>query len=99
MLRLLSGRAHRVVTAVAAAAPDGRKGARLAETRVKFKRLTEAEVAAYVASGEWEGKAGGYGVQGRAGAFVVSLNGSYSGVVGLPLYETLSLLVGLGYAG
>jgi septum formation protein len=97
MLRLLSGRAHRVLTAVAAVAPGGRTGARLSETRVKFKRLTEAEIAAYVAGGEWEGKAGGYGVQGRAGGFVVSLNGSYSGVVGLPLYETLSLLTGLGY--
>ena len=97
MLRLLSGRAHRVATAVAAVARGGRSGARLSETRVKFKRLTRAEITAYVASGEWEGKAGGYGVQGRAGGFVVSLNGSYSGVVGLPLYETMSLLSGLGW--
>jgi len=97
MLRLLSGRAHRVLTAVAAHAPGGRAGARLSETRVRFKRLTEAEIADYLDSEEWAGKAGGYGVQGRAGAFVAALNGSYSGVVGLPLYETRALLVGLGY--
>lgn len=97
MLRLLSGRAHRVLTAVAARAPDGKVAARLSETRVKLKRLTEAELTAYVSSREWSGKAGAYGVQGRAGAFVTALNGSYSGVVGLPLYETRALLVGLGY--
>jgi septum formation protein len=97
MLQLLSGRAHRVLTAVAATAPDGRTGARLSETRVRFKRLTEPELAAYLAGDEWAGKAGAYGVQGRAGAFVVALNGSYTGVVGLPLYETRALLVGLGY--
>jgi septum formation protein len=97
MLGLLSGRAHRVLTAVAVIAPGGRAGARLSETRVQIKRLTAREIAAYVASREWEGKAGGYGVQGRAGAFVTALNGSYTGVVGLPLYETRALLVGLGY--
>jgi len=97
MLGLLSGRAHRVLTAVAAVAPGGRAGARLSETRVRFKRLTAAEIAAYVASEEWRGKAGGYGVQGLAGAFVIALNGSYTGVVGLPLYETRGLLLGLGY--
>ena len=97
MLTLLSGRAHRVLTAVAAQAPGGRAGARLSETRVQFKRLTEPEIAAYVAAGEWAGKAGGYGVQGRAGAFVVALGGSYTGVVGLPLYEARALLTGLGY--
>jgi len=97
MLALLSGRAHRVLTAVAAHAPGSRAGARLSETRVKFKRLTEQEIAGYLATGEWDGKAGGYGVQGRAGAFVTDLFGSYTGVVGLPLYETRALLVGLGY--
>jgi septum formation protein len=97
MLGLISGRGHRVVTAVAVLAPGGRAGARLSETRVQIKRLTAREIAAYLASGEWEGKAGGYGVQGRAGAFVTALNGSYTGVVGLPLYETRALLVGLGY--
>jgi septum formation protein len=97
MLGLLSGRAHRVLTAVAAAAPSGRTGARLSETRVRFKRLTEGEIAAYVDGGEWRGKAGGYGIQGHAGAFVALLSGSYSGVVGLPLYETRTLLAGLGF--
>jgi septum formation protein len=97
MLALLSGRAHRVLTAVCAVAPGGRAAARLSETRVQFKRLTEAEIDAYLASGEWEGKAGAYGVQGRAGAFVTALNGSYTGVVGLPLYEARAVLVGLGY--
>jgi septum formation protein len=97
MLSLLSGRAHRVITGVAVVAPAGRVACRLSETRVKFKRLTSAELAAYLASGEWSGKAGGYGVQGRAGAFVTVLGGSYTGVVGLPLYETRALLVGLGF--
>jgi septum formation protein len=95
-LRLLSGRAHRVLTGVAVAAP-GREAARLVETRVWFKRLTEADVRRYLASGEGVGKAGGYAVQGLAGAFVTSLQGSYSGVVGLPLYETQNLLTGLGW--
>ena len=98
MLGLLSGRAHRVLSAVAAVAPGGRSGARLSETRVAFKRLTRAELDAYVAGGEWAGKAGAYAVQGHAGAFVTHLNGSYTGVVGLPLYETRALLAGLGYA-
>ena len=97
MLALLSGRAHRVLTAVAVAGPHGRAAARLSETRVRFKRLTTAEIDGYLASGEWNGKAGGYGVQGRAGAFVIALNGSYTGVVGLPLYETRALLIGLGF--
>src|SRR5579863_2641185 len=97
MLTLLSGRAHRVLTAVAAVAPGGRSGARLSETRVKSKRLTGAEIAAYLAGREWEGKAGAYAIQGHAGGFVAALNGSYTGVVGLPLYETRALLAGLGY--
>lgn len=95
-LKLLSGRAHRVFTGVAVAAPDGRTASRLVESRVHFKRLSQAEVDAYLACGEGVGKAGGYAVQGRAAAMVMSLHGSYSGVVGLPLYETSSLLVGLG---
>lgn len=95
-LKLLSGRAHKVLTGVAVAAPDGRVAARLVESRVRFKRLSDAEVEAYVASGEGVGKAGGYAIQGRAGALVISLHGSYSGVVGLPLYETANLLAGLG---
>jgi septum formation protein len=96
-LKLLSGRAHRVLTAVAVVAPDGRCSSRLVETRVRFKRLSAAETEAYLESDEWRGKAGGYGVQGRAGAFVLELQGSYPAVVGLPLYETLSLLEGLGW--
>jgi septum formation protein len=97
MLALMSGRAHRVLTGVAVVAPDGRFAERLSETRVIFKRLTPAEIDGYLASGEWRGKDGGYGVQGRAGAFMISLSGSYTSVVGLPLYETRSLLVGLGF--
>jgi septum formation protein len=96
-LALLSGRAHRVLTAVAVRAPDGRLASRLSESRVHFKRLSGPEIEAYLAAGEWRGKAGGYAIQGRAGAFVMALQGSYSGVVGLPLYETASLLEGLGY--
>jgi len=97
-LDLLSGRAHRVLTALSVVAPGGVARARLVESKVVFKRLTRAEIDTYVASGEGRGKAGGYGVQGRAGAFVITLQGSYSGVVGLPLYETANLLGGLGYA-
>lgn len=96
-LRLLSGRAHQVLTAVCVIAPDGRRAARLVESRVRMKRLTEAELDGYLASGEGQGKAGGYAIQGRAGGFVTELQGSYSGVVGLPLYESLSLLHGLGF--
>lgn len=96
-LELLSGRAHKVLTAVALRAPDGRAASRLVETRLHFKRLTSGEIEAYLASGEGLGKAGGYAIQGRAGAFVTALQGSYSAVVGLPLYETLNLLTGLGY--
>lgn len=97
-LDLLSGRTHRVLTAIAVAAPGGRRSARLVESRVRFKRLSAREIAAYLAAGEGLGKAGGYAIQGRAGAFVSELQGSYSGVVGLPLYETANLLGGLGYA-
>jgi septum formation protein len=96
-LKLLSGRAHRVLTGIAVVAPCGRAASRLVETRVHFKRLSDADVTAYLASGEGVGKAGGYAIQGRAGAFVVTLQGSYSGVVGLPLYETANLLTGLGF--
>jgi septum formation protein len=96
-LELLSGRNHRVLTGVAVEAPGGRRAARLVESRVHFKRLTPEEVRRYLESGEGQGKAGGYAIQGRAGAFVIDLQGSYSGVVGLPLYETMSLLAGLGY--
>lgn len=96
-LRLMSGRAHQVITGVCVRAPDGRSASRVVMTRVRMKRLSEREIADYLASGEWQGKAGGYGIQGRAGAFILSLNGSYTGVVGLPVYETRTLLEGLGY--
>ena len=96
-LELLSGRAHKVLTGVAVIAPDGRAASRLSETRVHFKRLSRAEIERYLAGGEWHGKAGGYAVQGAAAGFVIDLQGSYSGVVGLPLYETLCLLEGLGF--
>ncbi len=96
-LRLLSGRAHRVYTAVSVITPKGAERKRLVETRVRFKRLSGAEVEAYIASGEWRGKAGGYAIQGLAGAFVAKIVGSYTCVVGLPLYETLALLAGEGY--
>lgn len=95
-LKLLSGRGHRVLTGVAVAA-KGRTSVRVVETRVSFKVLSDAEIAAYVASGEWRGKAGAYGIQGRAGAFVTRLVGSYPAVMGLPLYETVNLLGGAGW--
>jgi septum formation protein len=96
-LRLLSGRAHRVYTGVTVIDPSGRERSRLVEARLRFKRLSGKEIAAYIASREWRGKAGGYAIQGVAGAFVVKLVGSYTAVVGLPLYETMALLDGLGY--
>ncbi|MGE3248450.1 MAG: Maf-like protein [Beijerinckiaceae bacterium] len=96
-LRLLSGRAHRVYSGVSLITPKGSERRRLVETRVRFKRLSSAEIEAYLASGEWRGKAGGYAIQGLAGSFTVKLVGSYSNVVGLPLYETMALLAGEGY--
>jgi len=96
-LRLLSGRNHRVYTAICLVTPKEAVRQRLVETRVRFKRLSEQDIEAYLASGEWRGKAGGYAVQGLAGTFVVKLVGSYTNVVGLPLYESLTLLSGEGY--
>ena len=96
-LRLLSGRNHRVYTGVAVRAPDGREISRVVETRLAFKRLSEDELTAYLDSGEWDGKAGGYGIQGRAGAYISKLIGSYTGGMGLPVYEARQMLVGLGY--
>lgn len=96
-LRLLSGRNHRVYTSLSLVTPKGAMRHKLVETRVRFKRLSRDEMEAYLASGEWRGKAGGYAIQGIAGSFVVKLVGSYSNVVGLPLYETASLLNGEGY--
>jgi septum formation protein len=96
-LNLLSGRGHRVYTALALVASDGAARRRLVETRLRFKRLSRGEIEAYLASGEWRGKAGGYAIQGLAGAFVERLVGSYFNVVGLPLAETAALLQGHGY--
>ena len=97
-LRLLSGRAHRVYTGLTLVTPSGARRQRLVETRVRFKRLSRDELSGYLGSGEWRGKAGGYAIQGRAGAFVVRVIGSYSSVVGLPLAETAALLTAEGYS-
>ena len=96
-LRLLSGRSHRVYSGVCLITPAGKIRQRLVETRVRFKRIGRDELESYLASGEWRGKAGGYAVQGLAGTFVVKLVGSYTNVVGLPLYETVGLLNADGY--
>jgi septum formation protein len=96
-LTLLSGRRHRVMTAVVLRAPDGRRVQRVVESVVGFSRLTPGQLHAYLEGGEWQGKAGGYAIQGRAAAFVRFLSGSYSSVVGLPLFETAQLLRGLGW--
>src|SRR5262249_51533205 len=96
-LRLLSGRNHRVYSAVCLVTPKESFRQRLVETRVRFKRLSKEELEAYLGSGEWRGKAGGYAVQGLAGSFVVKIVGSYTNVVGLPLQGTIALLSGEGY--
>nr|WP_173979655.1 Maf family nucleotide pyrophosphatase [Magnetospirillum sp. UT-4] len=98
-LELLSGRRHRVHGGVALLGPDGRLLARTVTTTVTVKRLDRAELAAYLESGEWHGKAGGYAIQGLAAAFVRQLSGSYSNVVGLPLFETVQMLRGAGLHG
>jgi septum formation protein len=95
-LRLLSGRNHRVFTAVAVAAGE-RVTHRVVDTRVAIKRLSDKEIAAYVAGGDWKGKAGGYGIQGPAAAFVLKIIGSHPAVMGLPLPETVNLLAGAGW--
>jgi septum formation protein len=96
-LALLSGRRHRVLSAITLIDADGRARHRLSTSIVTFKRLSEDEIAAYLAAGEWRGKAGGYAIQGRAEALVRFLSGSHSGVMGLPLYETRALLRAAGY--
>lgn len=96
-LELLSGRRHRVHGAIALASPDGRLVCRRVDSHVAFKRLSETEIAAYLRTGEWSGKAGGYAIQGRAAMLVRWISGSYSNVVGLPLFETAQLLTGRGY--
>lgn len=96
-LALLSGRRHRVWGGISVQAPDGRRASRTVLTHVAFKRLEAREIESYLACGEWRDKAGAYGIQGRAGAFVKTITGSYPNVVGLALYEARSLLAGLGY--
>ena len=96
-LRLLSGRNHRVYTSICLVTPREAFRQRLVETRVRFKRLSSEDIESYLACGEWRGKAGGYAAQGIAGTFIVKMVGSYSNVVGLPLYETMTLLGGEGF--
>ena len=96
-LHLLSGRSHRVFTGVCLITPDRTVRQKVIDTKVRFKRLSTTDIEAYLASGQWRGKAGGYAIQGIAGSFVVKLVGSYTNVVGLPLYETLALLSGEGF--
>lgn len=97
-LELMSGRRHRVLSALALLAPDGTLRERLSETVVVFKRLAPDEIDAYLASGEWRGKAGGYAIQGSAEGLIRRIDGSHSGVIGLPLYETRALLRAAGFA-
>lgn len=96
-LHLLSGRSHWVFTGICLVTPDRTVRQKVVETKVRFKRLSRADIDCYLASGEWRGKAGAYGVQGIAGAFVQKLVGSYTNVVGLPLFEIVQLLAGEGY--
>jgi septum formation protein len=97
-LELLSGRRHRVLSAVVLRVPDGSARERLSETIVRFKSLSAEEIAAYLAGGEWRGKAGGYAIQGSAEGLIAWISGSHSGVVGLPLFETRALLGAAGFA-
>ena len=96
-LKLLSGRRHRVLSALALKAPDGTLRERLSETIVRFKPLSPAEIDAYIAGGEWHGKAGGYAIQGSAEGLIAWISGSHSGVIGLPLFETRALLKAAGF--
>ncbi len=96
-LQLLSGRRHRVYGGICLISPDGRCAIRLVMTAVAFRRLSEIDIGRYIGSGEWQGKAGGYAIQGVAAAFVRAINGSYTNVVGLDLFTVASLLRGIGY--
>ena len=95
-LELMSGRRHDVMTAVSVVGTDGKQRTKLVVSVVKFKRLSAAEIAAYIDCGEWKGKAGGYAIQGKAAALIPFISGSYSNIVGLPLYETLAMLKDAG---
>ena len=99
MLTLLSGRPHKVLTGVAVIAPEGRTASRVVESRISFKRITDRELDAFIAGGDWTDASGAYKIHRLAGAFVTDISGSYTSVVGLPLYETLNLLGGLGWRG
>lgn len=94
---LLSGRSHRVFTGVCVRTSDGRKSSRVVESKVRMKRFSSEELRDYLAVGDWEGKAGGYAIQGYAAGFISEISGSYTAIVGLPLYETRAMLKGLGY--
>ena len=96
-LRLLSGRSHRVLTCLCLVTPEDKVRLKVVDTRVRFKRLSAEEMEAYVASREWRGRAGGYAIQGLAGCFVLRIKGSYTNVVGLPLTETVNMLMGEGF--
>ena len=96
-LHLLSGRTHWVYTGICLITPDRKVRQKIVETKVRFKRLSSFEIENYIASGQWRGKAGAYGIQGLAGTFVQKMVGSYTNVVGLPLYETILLLTGEGF--
>jgi len=96
-LSLMSGRSHRVMSGICVAAPGGKRASRVVVTSVAFKRLTDGEIADYIVGDEWQGKAGAYAIQGMAARFVRDINGSYTNIVGLPVFETVQMLAGLGY--
>jgi septum formation protein len=97
IMELLRGRKHKVLTAICVIAPNGEKRTKLVTTSVKFKNATDSEIEEYLDTNEWVGKAGAYGIQGDPGGFCISINGSFSSVVGLPMYETKNMLLGLGF--
>ena len=96
-MKLLSGKNHKVYTCICIIDADGNYYKKLVETRVRFKNLSEEEIKYYIITNDWVDKAGGYAIQGRAQSFIIKISGSYSSVVGLPIYETINLLKGLGY--
>ncbi len=96
-IKLLSGRAHRVFTGICVRAPDERLSSRVVESRVRMKRFSDEEMESYLEYGDWQGKAGGYAIQGLAGGYILGISGSYTSIVGLPLYETRMSLAGLGF--
>lgn len=97
IMELLRGKKHYVMTAVCIIAPNGEKSTKLVETTVKFKNFSDGELEEYLNTDEWKGKAGAYGLQGDPGGFCISINGSFSSVVGLPMYETKNMLLSLGF--